>query len=101
MVKSLQLLVSFAHDAFKRRVVIWSPLATFPDVHVEMIWLQIVWKTMKGGVFDMTGIAEELTADNFARLSGLVEMSKTRRLGTAQTRYLLFRSYVQKPVLEV
>ncbi|KAA8569524.1 hypothetical protein EYC84_001147 [Monilinia fructicola] len=70
--KSVQLLVSLAHDAFNRPAVIWSPWATVPDIHVEMVWLQIVWKTFKGGVFTEGGSPEGLTAENFARLSGLV-----------------------------
>lgn len=98
--KSVQLLVSLAHDAFNRPAVIWSPWATVPDIHVEMVWLQIVWKTFKGGVFTEGGSPEGLTAENFARLSGLVEMSE-ERLSTAQTRYLLFKSYLKRPVLQV
>ncbi|KAF5877063.1 uncharacterized protein Bfra_001424 [Botrytis fragariae] len=93
--KSLQFLVSIAHDAFNRPAVIWSPWATIPDVLVDEMWLQIVWKLFKGFAFHAGGRGEELTAGNFARLSGVVDMSEAR-LRTAQSRYLLFKSYTKK-----
>ncbi|ESZ98478.1 hypothetical protein SBOR_1140 [Sclerotinia borealis F-4128] len=95
--KSLQLLVSIAHDPFNRPTVIWSPWATVYDVHVEVVWLQIVWRILKGGDLSYEG---ELTAENFAGLSGMFEMTEGR-LSTAQFRYLIFKSYMKKPVLKV
>lgn len=96
--KSLQFLVSFAHDAFNRPAVIWSPWATIPYVRVDAVWLHIVWKLFRGSDFHDGGRGEELTAENFARLSGVVDMSEAR-LRTAQSRYLLFKSYTKKSVL--
>ncbi|KAF7929683.1 hypothetical protein EAE99_004587 [Botrytis elliptica] len=97
--QSLQFLVSIAHDAFNRPAVIWSPWATIPDVRVDAIWLQIVWKLFKGSNFHAGVRGEELTAENFARLSGVVEMSEAK-LRTAQGRYILFKSYTKKSVLK-
>ncbi|KAF7908610.1 uncharacterized protein EAF01_004365 [Botrytis porri] len=65
--KSLQYLVSIIHDAFDRPAVIWSPLATIPDVCVDAIWLQIVWKLFQGSDFHDRVRGEELTAETLCQ----------------------------------
>ncbi|KUJ11911.1 uncharacterized protein LY89DRAFT_543119, partial [Mollisia scopiformis] len=90
--------LSLAHDICNRPAVMWSPWATAPDGPVDPVWMAIVWKLLVKrdvpGSLAVVGRKGEgvLTAENFAELSGMEEMTENR-LRTGQNRFLMHRSY--------